>query len=455
MTSSCPGIDPLPHEFRFFKIIVDTTLREGKIMIPKEFTRKYGGRLLNPLFLKVPDGIEWELCWTKDSAGNVWLEKGWMEFATYYSLGYGHLVTFKCQQTCTLELQHHHLFLGLLRNQGHTQVELLGKAPVYLSMSRLKLICFKNSGATRSETPSFMVTLKETNVYGYILVIPSIFTKKYLKETGKQDILLQVLDGRTWHVTLKNGKFFKGWRTFVSHNYLNVGDVCIFELTESQAPCFKVSIIPISQDKCSSSQAMQEAAKFTSVNPFFTLNIRANHRGDFRPRVPLDFVIKYFHKKQVVTLQFGNKSWRVNRVGAVPTKLSQGWSSFAKECKLQPGNVAEAFFFCEVLLTDKGAVAQSTCNLAPLESKAVRELQMNGQNSNYRTYSRAFTTIENYAKEAVLSRLLPLVQPASGHISSLFKLPMQASSSKSCSGQGLSQHRITQASPLKFTAPAS
>lgn len=56
-------------------------------------------------------------------------------------------------------------------------------------------------------------------------------------------------------------------------------------------------------------------------------------------RVPLDFVEKYFHKKQVVTLQFGNKSWRVNRVGAVPTKLSQGWSSFAKECKLQPGNV--------------------------------------------------------------------------------------------------------------------
>lgn len=73
-------------------------------MIPKEFTRKYGGRLLNPLFLKVPDGIEWELCWTKDSTGNVWLEKGWKEFATYYSLGYGHLVTFTYQQTCTLEV---------------------------------------------------------------------------------------------------------------------------------------------------------------------------------------------------------------------------------------------------------------------------------------------------------------------------------------------------------------
>ncbi|KOM45901.1 hypothetical protein LR48_Vigan06g120700 [Vigna angularis] len=103
--TSCPGIDPLPSEFCFFKIIRDTTLQEGKIMIPKEFTQKYGGRLLNPLFLKVPNGIEWELCWTKDGVGNVWLDKGWKEFFTYYSLGYGHLVTFKYQQTCTLEVQ--------------------------------------------------------------------------------------------------------------------------------------------------------------------------------------------------------------------------------------------------------------------------------------------------------------------------------------------------------------
>jgi len=62
-----------------------------------------------------------------------------------------------------------------------------------------------------------------------------------------QDILLQVLDGRTWQMTLKHGRIIKGWRAFASNNDLNVGDVCIFELTDSQTPCFKVSIIPISQ----------------------------------------------------------------------------------------------------------------------------------------------------------------------------------------------------------------
>jgi len=68
---------------------------------------KYGAILSNPVFLEVPNGIEWEVCWTKDGAGHVWLEKGWKEFATYYSLGYGHLVVFKYQQTCTLEV---HIF---------------------------------------------------------------------------------------------------------------------------------------------------------------------------------------------------------------------------------------------------------------------------------------------------------------------------------------------------------
>jgi len=56
-------------------------------------------------------------------------------------------------------------------------------------------------------------------------------------------------------------------------------------------------------------------------------------------RVPVAFMREYFEKQQVVMLEFGNKSWRVELTGAIPTKLSGGWSQFAKECKLEPGNV--------------------------------------------------------------------------------------------------------------------
>jgi len=76
-------------------------------MIPKEFTQKYGASLSNPVFVKVPDGIEWEICWTKHGAGDIWLENGWKEFVAYYSIAHGHFLVFKYQQTCKLEV---HLF---------------------------------------------------------------------------------------------------------------------------------------------------------------------------------------------------------------------------------------------------------------------------------------------------------------------------------------------------------
>jgi len=72
-----------------------------------------------------------------------------------------------------------------------------------------------------------------------------------LKKEGIHDVLLRVLDGRTWHVSLKDGKFQKGWKDFASDNRLNIGDICTFDLTESQGLCFKVSIIRISQDTTS------------------------------------------------------------------------------------------------------------------------------------------------------------------------------------------------------------
>ncbi|KAL5139979.1 B3 domain-containing transcription factor VRN1 [Glycine soja] len=61
-------------------------------MIPNKFTKIYGGNLSNPVFLKAPDGIKWKVYWTKDDGGRIWLNKGWKEFATHYSLRYGHMV---------------------------------------------------------------------------------------------------------------------------------------------------------------------------------------------------------------------------------------------------------------------------------------------------------------------------------------------------------------------------
>jgi len=74
--------------------------------LPKQFTVKHGDRMSNPVFLRSPDGTEWRIYWTWND-GEIWFQKGWKEFATYYSLDHGHLVFFECKGTSHFDV---HIF---------------------------------------------------------------------------------------------------------------------------------------------------------------------------------------------------------------------------------------------------------------------------------------------------------------------------------------------------------
>ena len=74
--------------------------------IPNKFSRKYGGGVANPVYLKPPDGTEWKVDWTEHDGG-ILFEKGWKEFATYYSLDHGHLLFFEYKETSHFEV---HIF---------------------------------------------------------------------------------------------------------------------------------------------------------------------------------------------------------------------------------------------------------------------------------------------------------------------------------------------------------
>jgi len=64
----------------------------------------------------------------------------------------------------------------------------------------------------------------------------------------QSDILLQLLDGRVWDAKYCSGKIKGGWKKFVVHNKLKIGDVCIFELTKSQYLTLKVLIFRLEED---------------------------------------------------------------------------------------------------------------------------------------------------------------------------------------------------------------
>ncbi|XP_027364809.1 putative B3 domain-containing protein Os03g0621600 [Abrus precatorius] len=85
----------------FFKIILKANIE--RLKIPNKFTRRYGGGLSNPVFIKPPDGTEWKVYWTKEN-GEVWLEKGWKEIVENYSLDHGYLVVFKYEGTSHIDI---------------------------------------------------------------------------------------------------------------------------------------------------------------------------------------------------------------------------------------------------------------------------------------------------------------------------------------------------------------
>ncbi|KAK8717525.1 hypothetical protein V6N13_044790 [Hibiscus sabdariffa] len=83
-----------PQTPQFFKIILEDTIQDKKLGIPRKFVKKYGNGLSNSVLLTVPSGDTWHVELTK-SDGVVWLQNGWQELVEFYSLKNGYFLVFK------------------------------------------------------------------------------------------------------------------------------------------------------------------------------------------------------------------------------------------------------------------------------------------------------------------------------------------------------------------------
>ncbi|CAI8596799.1 unnamed protein product [Vicia faba] len=89
-------------------------------------------------------------------------------------------------------------------------------------------------------------------------------------------------------------------------------------------------------------RAREVAEEFISNNPFFTIWIKPSNLAANRLSVPnLQGVIE--NKKTNVMIQIGERSWNLNLLPSYNNirsrRLSAGWSLFARESGLQPGDV--------------------------------------------------------------------------------------------------------------------
>ncbi|KAI5397110.1 hypothetical protein KIW84_063077, partial [Lathyrus oleraceus] len=99
----------------------------------------------------------------------------------------------------------------------------------------------------KSKKPYFTVVMKSSYLYSHFLYVPQNFTKNYMKKENN-DILLQLMDGRTWDAKFYFGKIKGGWKKFAADNKLKKGDVCVFELTKNKEITLKVLIFRLENE---------------------------------------------------------------------------------------------------------------------------------------------------------------------------------------------------------------
>ncbi|MED6219244.1 hypothetical protein PIB30_034063 [Stylosanthes scabra] len=278
---------------RFFKIVLKKSLQDGTLKVPKKFCKKYGDDLLNPVYLKPPDGTEWKIDWTKKD-GEILFEKGWKELATYYSLDNGHLLWFEYDGTSKIEV---HIF-------DMSGLEIDYPSNDHISGDDSVGILNKEQSRKRKE-------VKEESEPS------SPYRSKRLKRSPNK----------------QNQK-----------QHVNNEEDSQSEETQHTKPVnrCKTRYVKDFFPGTSGFQALNEAQRFNSRNPFFIVKTRQANLSRTKVSFDASFFRKYFNKEQNVQIRFQGKLLSA-KLQCYPyltqAVMTSGWGLFARESKLQPGDV--------------------------------------------------------------------------------------------------------------------
>ncbi|KAK7280570.1 hypothetical protein RJT34_25634 [Clitoria ternatea] len=231
----------------------------------------------------------------------------------------------------------------------------------------------------------FFKTILEINLER--LKIPDKFTRRYGGGLPNP-VLIKPPDGTEWemHWTKRNGEvwFEKGWKEFVENYSLDHGHLVVFKYNGTS----QIDVIMLHQDALEidypfdvndntdqsddesvqilddqqhaenigekgkerslslnwpkQSRAKEVARNFESKNPFFTVTIKPVNLAGGRLWVPA--MKDYINEKEekYVKLEVGERSWDVKLLRSQNSsgcRLSSGWSMFAAEIELLPGDV--------------------------------------------------------------------------------------------------------------------
>ncbi|XP_024170086.2 putative B3 domain-containing protein Os04g0346900 [Rosa chinensis] len=258
----------------FLNIVTDDDLLDGK-ELPEPAVRKYRNCMADHIFLEVPNCEKpWKLNLRRSArGGRMWLNKGWQEFANFYSLDEGYFAVF------SYEGEHSHFQVRVFQwNDMELEYPIHGGGvdgrpkrkktganqdmpPAHLETRAASISSGSSAdehqndltatASFKSNKPFFMLNICASYIQLCFAHINRSFAKEHLCRPGTScDVTLQISGERVWTAVCtatehRDQKIYTrfsgaGWKAFQQDNHLVKGNICVFELIEERT--FKVSI---------------------------------------------------------------------------------------------------------------------------------------------------------------------------------------------------------------------
>ncbi|XP_039066624.1 B3 domain-containing protein REM6-like [Hibiscus syriacus] len=212
--------------------------------------------------------------------------------------------------------------------------------------------------AFTSENPYFVVVLR-ASFMNHSLRIPKPFSRIHFESSVTNiNVNLCLSNGKSWPAMLHQRsnigspkvRIHDGWRTFVDENNLQVGDVCVLEMTNHDTEIsFEVHIFQAIADAkgplCWTPQRHKADIDMasTSRSPLFKRVVLPVHLKEKRLEIPFAIFERYLTPdSEMVRLKVEDRCWPVKIMSnrrCRRAKLTRGWIEFARDNLLKEGDV--------------------------------------------------------------------------------------------------------------------
>ncbi|KAF3438878.1 hypothetical protein FNV43_RR17153 [Rhamnella rubrinervis] len=300
---------------RFYQIVRP---RDLKLCFPPKFVEEHARNLPDMIVLEVADGEKWDVKLKKgdDDRGEVWLSKGWSEFAKFYSIQSGYLLLFTYEgnfhfhviifDKCAMEIDYPSSFHCKEEYDSDASLQILEDFPTYRKRKRNNraapidqcLRPHKRNLTDRkgTEARKAKATVPKRNLS------ESTGGLKFPKQKGRR----------------KHG---------------------IFMSSTKKAQQSEVSRLHLQ------ASASEIAKDFKSDYPFFTVPMQATYARGLYMNIPLTFVENYLGNKDAeFNIRDSNgRTWAVGYVyklaGRPRGKFEAGWKKFVRDNDVEIGDV--------------------------------------------------------------------------------------------------------------------